>query len=79
MNFKIREIKIYPDRLNFACEYCLDSQKNPNAKRANLYFKNMFKVCFNESCNMSFVKMMKDNNIELDLQKKLDIYNLLTN
>jgi len=69
-------IKPYPDRLNFACPICGDSEKNPNAKRGNLYFKNMHFVCFNESsCNRSFLKLLKTCNIEIDLQKKMDIYN----
>ncbi len=72
-----RVIKVYPDRLQFACEKCGDSATDSNKKRAHLYFKNMFKVCYNESCNMSFTKMMKENDIELDLEKKSDIYNYI--
>lgn len=74
-----RKIKVYPDRINYACEHCLDSQKNMNAKRANLYFKNMYKICFNESCNYSFFKIMNDNNISIDLDRKMDIYNYVDN
>jgi hypothetical protein len=72
-----RKIKVYPDRINYACEACGDSSKDPNKKRANLYFKNLFKICFNEGCNMSFTKLLKINGIEFDLQKKLDIYNYI--
>jgi hypothetical protein len=69
-------IKDYPERLNFACPICGDSQKQLTKKRGNLYFKNMMYICFNESgCNMSFLKLLKTFNIEIDLQKKLDIYN----
>lgn len=72
-----KKIKVYPDRIQFACETCGDSQKDPNKKRANLYLKNMYKVCFNEGCNMSFSTLLKRNNINIDLQKKLDIYNYI--
>ena len=37
-------------------------------------------ICFNESgCNRSFLKLLKTFNIEIDLQKKLDIYNYIDN
>lgn len=72
-----KKIKVFSDRIQFACETCGDSQNDPNKKRANLYFKNMYKVCFNEGCNMSFSTLLKRNNIEIDLQKKLDIYNYI--
>jgi hypothetical protein len=72
-----KKIRVFNDKIQYACEHCGDSQKDPNKKRANLYFKNMYKVCYNEGCNMSFTKLLKDNNIEIDLQKKLDIYNYI--
>lgn len=72
-----KKIKVYPDRLNYACSECGDSDKDPNKKRANLYFKNMFVICFNEGCNMSFTKLLKNHSIDIDLQKKLDIYNYI--
>ena len=52
-------IKDYPERLNFACPVCGDSQKQLTKKRGNLYFKNMMYICFNEGCNMSFLKLLK--------------------
>ena len=69
-------IKDNPDYLNFSCPICGDSQKQMNKKRGYLYFKNMMYICFNESeCNRSFIKLLKTFNIDIDLQKKLDIYN----
>ena len=69
-------IKDYPERLNFACPICGDSEKSLTKKRGNLYLKNMQFICFNESgCNRSFLKLLNTFNIEIDLQKKLDIYN----
>ena len=71
-----RKIKVFPDRLNFACETCGDSAKDPNKKRANLYFKNLYKVCFNETvCNCSFLTLLKKFNVPIDLQQKVNIYN----
>jgi len=74
---KKRIIKVHPDSIQYACETCLDSEKDPSKKRSHLYFKNMFKICYNENCNMSFTTLMKKFGIELDLQKKLDIYNYI--
>jgi len=72
-----RKIKVFPDRLNFCCPICEDSL-NPTKKRGNLYMKNLFFVCFNESeCSRSFNRLLKTFNIEIDLQKKLDIYNYI--
>jgi hypothetical protein len=70
-------IKDFPDRLQYSCPICGDSEKSPGQKlRGTLYLKNMAHICFNESgCNMSFLKLLKTFNIEIDLQKKLDIYN----
>lgn len=73
-----RIIKSYPERLNFACPICSDSAKVASKKRGNLYLKNMQYICFNESgCNRSFLKLLKTFNVEIDLQKKLDIYNYI--
>ena len=72
-----RVIKVHPDSIQYACETCLDSEKDSSKKRSHLYFKNMFKICYNEGCNMSFTSLMKNHGIELDLQKKLDIYNYI--
>lgn len=70
-------IKDYPERLNICCPICGDSL-NPSKKRGNLYLKNMQFICFNESgCNRSFIKLLKTFNIDIDLQKKLDIYNYM--
>jgi len=72
-----KQIKVYPERLNFACPICTDSDRFASKKRGNLYFKNMQYVCFNESCGRSFIKLLNTFNVELDLQKKLDIYNYI--
>lgn len=71
-------IKDYPERLNFACPICGDSEKVSTKKRGNLYLNSMNFICFNETgCNRSFIKLLKTFNIEIDLQKKLDIYNYI--
>ena len=76
-------IKEYPDRLQFSCPICGDTQQDYLAgkkMRGHLYFKNMHYVCFNDShCSRSFVRLLKNFNVELDLQKKLDIYNYIDN
>lgn len=73
-----RQIKDYPERLNICCPICGDSEKVASKKRGNLYLKNMQYVCFNESgCNRSFLKLLSTFNINIDLQKKMDIYNYI--
>jgi len=72
-------LKDFPDRLQFSCPICGDSQKSPGQKlRGVLYKKNMQFICFNESgCNRSFLNLLKTFNVEIDLQKKMDIYNYI--
>ena len=48
-----------PDRLNFACPICGDSERTLSKKRGNLYFKNMQYICFNsDGCSRSFLKLL---------------------
>lgn len=74
-----RKIKPFSDRFNFACPICGDSHNNVNAKRGNLYFNTMHYVCFNEKCARSFLQLLKTFDINIDLQKKMDIYNYIDN
>jgi len=73
-----QDIREYPERLNFACPICGDSEKVVSKKRGNLYYKNMMYICFNEDgCSRSFLKLLKVFNIPIDLGKKVDIYNYI--
>ena len=73
-----QDIREYPERLNFACPICGDSEKVVSKKRGNLYYKNMMYICFNEDgCSRSFLKLLKTFNIPIDLDKKVDIYNYI--
>jgi hypothetical protein len=73
-------IKSFPDRLNFSCPICMDSEKTISKKRGNLYFKNLRYICFNDSsCSCSFTTFLKKFNIEIELEKKLEIYNYIDN
>jgi hypothetical protein len=38
------------DKLNFACPYCGDSEKDPTKKRGNLYLTTGSYKCFNDGC-----------------------------
>lgn len=38
------------DKLNFACPYCGDSDKDPTKKRGNIYFKTLHFKCYNGGC-----------------------------
>lgn len=74
-----RVIREYPDKFNFACPICGDSEKIASKKRGNLYFKNMMYICYNEksSCSRSFTKLLKTFNIEMDLEKKMEMYDYI--
>ena len=39
-----------PDKINFACPYCGDSEKDQNKKRGNLYLTTKTYKCFNDGC-----------------------------
>jgi hypothetical protein len=72
-------IKEFPDRLQYSCPQCGDSESAPGQKlRGVLYFKNLMHICFNEqNCNCSFNKLLDIHGVPIDLQKKLDIYNYI--
>lgn len=81
-----RIIKRYPNnqnptKLNFACPICGDSHKKMSMKRGHLHLKNLYYVCYNEreTDSMFFSKFCKLFNIEIDLEKKMDIYKYLDN
>lgn len=69
----------YPDRIGMACPYCGDSSKNPNKKRGNFYFENLFYVCFNCDNKASYNKLCKDFDISVDPDTKVKIYDYLDN
>lgn len=75
------KIKEFPDRLQYSCPVCGDSEKAPGQKlRGVLYLKNMAHICFNEDgCNRSFLKLLEQYNVSIDIQKKMDIYNYIDN
>lgn len=71
-------IRTYPDRLNFACPICGDSNKIASKKRGNLYFKNMMYICFNEqSCSRTFTKLLDNFDVKMDIEKKLQMYDYI--
>ena len=68
-----RRIEEYNDRLAFSCVYCQDSSTNNRAKRGTLYWKNCMVICFNCDKKVSFNKMCKDYDQQLDPDQKLAI------
>ena len=76
----VRPNEQVPKEISFACAICGDSHDRPNQKRAHLFFKNMFVKCYNDdSCSMSFIKYCKYFDIEIDMEKRMQIYNYLDN
>lgn len=71
-----KEIRIYLDRLNFACPYCRDSN-DPYKKRGNLYWKNLVFHCYNGGCSKrhaNLVDLLKDHNQSINSKEDLVFY-----
>lgn len=71
-------IKIYPERFNFCCPCCGDSQKSVHKKRGNLYFNLRFK-CFNCDTSMSFIKFCDKFNEQIEMDDRIKLYNYIDN
>jgi len=68
-----RKIVVYQDRINLCAPCCGDSHKNKYAKRGNLYFNNLYYICFNCDKKTTFDKLCKDFNEQIDPDKKLEM------
>jgi len=66
-----------PERLNFACPICGDSEKFAHKKRGNLYTKNLMYKCFNCDTYISFTKLCDTFNEQIDMNKRIEIYNYI--
>lgn len=57
-----RKIKVFNDRIAFACPYCGDSTRDAAKKRGNLFVESMNYHCFNGDCSthMSLQHFLKD-------------------
>jgi hypothetical protein len=67
------EVKVFRDRMNFACPYCGDST-NIYKKRANIYWKNLMYHCYNDGCpkkHTNLVHFLKDNNQSISNKEDL--------
>lgn len=73
-NAKKRKIKVYPDRLNFACPLCGDSAHDSDKKRGNIGIRGQFRglyKCYNCEATMSVAKFFsryKDIKLSIDAQ-----------
>ena len=68
-----KQVREYTDRLNFACVYCGDSEKDISAKRGNLYLNTLIYKCFNCEHTSNFDRLCKENHIAIDPTKKMEI------
>lgn len=69
-----RIIKEYPERFNFACPHCGDSQKSDYKKRGNLYLDNLRFKCFNCGESMIFTKFCDTFDEPIDLDNRIKMY-----
>jgi len=73
-----RRIIEHNGEFNFSCPICGDSHRIASKKRGHVYFNSMFFKCYNEdTCSRSFTKLLKTFNVDMDLDKKLQLYNYL--
>lgn len=77
-NSQKKKIKIAPtisnpERLNFACPICGDSDKSAHKKRGNLYIKTLRYKCFNCGDSHTYLSFLKRFGHEIDPDKKLEI------
>lgn len=72
-----RIIKDYPERLNFACPYCGDSEKSSYKKRGNFYIESMRFKCFNCDKTEYITKFLDDYNEKVDIDDRVKIYNYI--
>ena len=66
------------DRLNLRCPYCHEG-KTKTKKRGNLYLNKMLYVCFRCGKKTNFDRFIKDFNIIIDAEKKLELIEYLNN
>lgn len=69
-----KNIKELSEQFQFSCPICGDSQKNAHKKRGNLYYSNLFYVCYNCGEKMSFVKFCDTFNEQIDLEQRISMY-----
>jgi len=76
---KLRPHESAPKELNFACPICGDSHNRMGMKRGHLFLRNMFYVCYNErsTCSRTFTKLCDSFGIQLDMEKKMQIYDYI--
>jgi hypothetical protein len=73
-----KKIITHEDRFNFRCPYCHEG-KTKSKKRGNLYFNKLLYICFRCSKKTNLDKLVKDFNILLDPDKKMEIIEHLNN
>ena len=64
-----------PERLNFACPICGDSQKKSWNKRGNLFTDTLYYICFNCDERMSFIKLCELFDEKIQIEDKIKMYN----
>lgn len=68
-----RKIYIRDNRINFSCPYCGDSRVSSVKKRGNLYLNNFYFHCYNCGMHVSLYKLLRDFNIDMDINIKVHI------
>lgn len=68
------KVKNFSNRIQFACPYCGDSEKDLTNLRGNLNDNNQYK-CFNCFKDSNFLQICKDFTIDLDTDVRIELSN----
>lgn len=71
-----RRIHEYPDRLNYACPVCGDSD-DERKKRGNLYLNRLYHICFNCGSKMTLDRLCRRFDMQVDPGRKLEMIEFL--
>ena len=72
-----RRVLEYPDRLNYACPLCGDSQDD-RKKRGNLYLNRLYHICFNCGAKMTLDRMCARFGVQVDLDRKIEMADFIS-
>jgi len=71
-----RRVHEYPDRLNYACPVCGDSNDD-RKKRGNLYLNRLYHICFNCGAKMTLDRLCRRFDMRMDPERKLEMIEFL--
>jgi len=72
-----KNIVKHNNRLSFACPFCLDSVRDSNKKRGNLYLNSLFYKCYNCDTYCSLLSLFDSFDVSVSLEERTLISELI--